>query len=419
MSTAETTTKTRFQYWRLAGNGQVNGLLPISGERRPSYYVELERDARGALLAIREWFEGQPQPLERRPVFQGKRLSYSDYVDPIEGWRGRNCYEYDARGLLCERYELDPAGKQRFRFEVVCDDQGNIVEERQFDKRQRLKERHLYAYDSGGRLSKDSVFGGKDGSLLTGFFTFRYDARGNISRRAWHDSTGTERHAFLYTYDGEDQRTGIAIEKDGLVTAAMKKVIDEVGRTRSLEFRDQQGALFATEALAAGATQLKESLREIPPASLTEAEKALLTGEKTLAQLLAFTPEQLKALAVVAYSHLERGRFAQARALFEALALLEPADVYALAGVASALLLEKQPAAALSWYERALSHDPAHAPSLAGTAEALLALKNVDGALATYRRLFEKPPQPEDAPLLSRAQAIVRTLSKAPARPPA
>lgn len=417
MSTSANTTKTRFQYWRLAGNGQVNGLLPISGEQTPSYYVELERDAQGTLVVIREWFEGHPQPLERRPVFEGKRLSYSDYVDPIEGWRGRNCYEYDARGLLCQRYELDPGGKQRFRFEVVCDDRGNIVEERHFDKRQRLKERHCYELDPAGRPSKDSLYGGKDGSLLTGFFTFTYDERGNIARRAWHDSTGVERHAFSYRYDQRDQRIGIAIEKDGLTTTAMHKVLDEVGRTRSLEFRDQQGALFATEALAAGATQLKESLREIPPASLTEAERALVTGEKTLAQLLAFTPEQLRALAVVAYSHLERGRFAQARALFEALALLVPDDVYALSGVASSWLLQQHPAAALTWYERALSHDPAHSPSLAGKAEALLALKNIDGALDTFRRLFEKPAEPGDAALLRRAQAIVLALSRAPAAP--
>jgi tetratricopeptide (TPR) repeat protein len=406
------TTKKRFQYWRLSGTGQINGMLPIPAGQEPSYFVELEYNPSGQVVAVREWFEGHPEPLVRKPVFTSKRLSYSDYVDPIDGFKGRNCYEYDKRGFLSQRYELDPAGKQRFRFEVRCDDQGRFVEERQFDKRQRLKERHLYEHDGGGRQLKDSVYAGKDGSILTGYFTFAYDARGNISRRAWHDAAGNEKHAFVYAYDRDDRRTSIAIEQGGRATTSMSKGYDALGRSHSLEYRDGEGALFARETLAAGVTQLRESLREVPEAELSASERALLSGEKTLASLMAFTPEQLRALATVAFSHLERGRFTQAKALFEALALLEPDNVYALSGVAAALLSQKHPEAALTWYERALSHDDGHAPSLAGKAEALIALGRIDEALGTFRVLLEQPHKPEDAPILRRAQAIVVALSK-------
>ncbi len=409
---SEATTKKRYQYWRLQGNGQITGMLPIPEGQTPSYYVELEHDASGLLIAIREWFEGHPAPLERHPVFEAKRLSYSDYVDPIDGFRGRNCYEYDRRGFLSQRYELDPSGAQRFRFEVRCDDQGRLVEERQFDKRQRLKARHVYENDAAGRQVKDTLYGGKEGHLLEGHFSFAYDARGNISRRAWHDPSGRERHAFVYRYDAQDQRIGISIERDGHPTASMQKSLDAVGRTRSLEFHDGQGGLFARESVAAGVTQLKETLQALPETELSEAERALVAGHKTLAELWSFTPEQLRAIATVAYGHLERGRFAHARGLFEALALLEPDNVYALCGVGASLLHQKHPQGALTWYERALGHDETHAASLAGKAEALLALGQVEEALATFKHLFQTPAKAEDAPIHRRAQAIVVALSK-------
>lgn len=395
--------KRRFQSWQLTGKGRVAGVFPLAEGLQPDLYTELELD-KELVVGIKEYVEGSSRPLERRLTYDSqRRLQYSDYTDPSTGLSGRNSYEYDARGCLSARQETDPQGRIRFRTLVRCDSQGRFLEEEVYDRRQRLQERHTYEHDSRGNVVKDVKFVGAEGKQLEGYFLISYDDRDRIVRRAWHGADGKERNTFLYQYDANDLRTEIAIESGGVRTLASRMEYDERGRRRSTEFLDQRGTAIARETMSeSGRSRLWEAA---PP------QATPLQG-KPLAELAHLTPEQLNALAVLAYSYFEQGYFKEALSLYESLALLEPGNPAHAAGAGTCALALEQPQVALTWYDRALARSATHVPSLVGKAEVQLKLGHVDEALELYKLAFTHA-QPADAPVMRRARLIVATISQA------
>ncbi|MCK6549147.1 tetratricopeptide repeat protein [Myxococcota bacterium] len=404
------TTK-RFQYWQLTGQGKIVGLAPVPAGTTPSYFVELDYGAANLPVEVREHVEGHAAPLVRKPTFENGRLKFSEYTDPIRDRTGKNCYEYDDRGFLKQRYELDPKGKIRFKVEIRCDARGNFAEERLFDHRGRLKEHRRYEHDSKGLLEKEWVYGGRDGEVLEGTFTLAYDARGNVVRRTWHGPDGVAKRAFAYTYDAHDRRVGLAVEERGEKVMSLAKELGDDGRVKSAEVLDGAGARVALDTVVEPGHTVHAFLGALPDHALNDTERALLAGTKKLGEVLGISKRHVEALTMVAYSHLEGRRYAEARRLFEALAALDPDDTYALGGAGAAALLQGQPQAALAWYDRALDREPSHAASRGGRAEALFRLGRVDEAITLWKALFAELA-PED-PVVRHAREVMLSVTKA------
>jgi hypothetical protein len=407
------TTKTKFQYWKLSGRGQIIGILPLPEGHQPSYYVELETDKSGTVVTLREWLDQYEQPVERKPVFEKGRMMVSDYNNPVQGRKGRNVYQYDKRGMMSRRHDEDAQGNVRFHFDVKCDSNGRIVEESLWNATGRLIERREFEHDANGNETKNKLYTGTDGKTLMGFTTFAYDGHGNIIRRGWHDPKGKVNQVITYEYNENDRRTGIHMESDGKRTTSQLNEYDKWGRLVSTKYVNAKGETISRVVPGStGDTLVHKMLNGVPEAELTEAERDVLYGKKDLADVLNVDKEKVAAMTTVAYSHLENGRFAQARALFEGVATLHPKDVYALSGVGAAALGQKEHKTALIWYDRALTHDPKHIPSLVGKGEALVRLNKVDVAMQTFTQLFSLKPPPND-PLVKRAQLMVLAISQA------
>lgn len=405
--------KELYQEWELTGRGKYQFLWPVPAHHKPDVYIEVHYNAAGQVSEIREWGEGVKEPLVRKPTIENGRLVRSEYHDPAESRHGINNYEYTPQGILKGRYETDPKGKLRFRIEITCDAQGRFVEEKLLDHRKRLTSRHTYEYGPGhNRMIKESVFGGKDGQSLEGFFQRQYDGKQRMTRQSWHGPDGKELRAFSYTYDENDYQASIAIMENGVQTVCSRFERDELGSKKEVVFVGENEEELNREQLGPEGALTKASAVERPLGDLTDEDQALLMGEKGLAEAMQMSPKQIKALSIVAYSHFENSQFKEAFKLYEMLSMLEPENIYYKNGAGAAALQQGHAQLALNWYERALGLDPKHIASLVGKGESLLHLQDVDESLKTFEKVFQSSPDPKD-PTVLRAQSIVMAIMNA------
>lgn len=403
-------TKERYQVWELQGNGRYQFLWPIPQDHQPDQYIEVVYNAQGGVSAIHEWTEGTTKPLLREPSFDvNHRLIRSVYHDPGEGRRGINNYEYDERGFLCARFETDPQHHLRFRVEMRCDAKGRLIEEKLFDHRMCLKSRHVYEYGAGNHLvTKESVFGGKQGQTLEGTITRSYDPQGRLIRQCWHHPDGSEKKSFSYRYDDQHYRIEMSIEEGGIKTVTSRFVRNEHGKKIETIFLDAQEGVLGREVHTSEGTTKQDS-SFVPPTPDSNLKQSLLRGEQKLTDLAHLSPKELQALTTVAYSHFENNRYKEALQLFDMLAMLDPDNVYYKHGAGACALQLGQAQTAFNWYERALGVQTDHIPSLVGKGEALLHLKKVDQALALFEQVFAKNPASTD-PAVQRAKQIVMAI---------
>lgn len=408
---SNTSTVKRFQSWELRGNGKIEGVWPIPDGDQPNNYTEIEYGSKGEILGIKEWAEGHPKPLERKPTFDSGRLVQSEYNDPIDNIRGTNSYEYNQKGHLCARQEVDTRGKVRFRIEVRCDDRGRIAEEKVYDRSKKLVERHVYEYDNNNLMTKDSMYGGDKGDVYKGYFALEYDDQKHLIRRAWYDTTGKEKNAFRYKYDSAHRRTEMGVEREGKPAVTSQFVYNDVGRKVEVRFVNDKGESLASERSSEPGKFVHESFVPYTPAEYTERDQAIMRGETDLSKLINLSKKDMNTMLMAAYSHFENGRFQQAYGLFDSLVMLDATNIYHKAGAGAAALQMGQAQTALNWYERALMLDAKHIPSLVGRAEALLHLGKVDQALEQFKVVFSLSTAQND-PTIQRARAIVVAISQ-------
>ncbi|MBI5494304.1 MAG: tetratricopeptide repeat protein [Deltaproteobacteria bacterium] len=401
--------KKKFQGWELTPRGKIVGVWPLPDQLEPDDCVEVEVDAAGNVTCIREWLDGGKHPVVRRPFYKAGRLDRSEYEDPTTGLCGCNHYEYDGRGLLSARQEVAPNGKVRHRIEVRCDDQGRFAEEKVHDARGRVVEQHRYMYDDAGRLVRDEELLLPAGKALKGFHALTYDARGRIARRAWHDPAGRELSSFRYAYDALDRRVEMTVESSGKAQVTRRVVFDEKGHSKDTALVDAAGRPVVVDGKVSTGVEAK--------GGTPSPDRLLREGSATLGQLTRMDTRQVEAVCHQAYAHFESGRFAEARALFESLATLDPRCAYYLAGVAAAAMQEGDVAAALNWYDRALTHAPGHLPSLVGRAEALLRKGDVDASLQAFQQVLLHAPAADD-PVVQRTRALMTALAQGVAPAP-
>ena len=402
--------KELYQEWELTGKGSYNFLWPVPSNHKPDVYIEVSYNTSGKVIEIQEWAEGITQPLVRKPTIEKGRLIRSDYYDPAENRRGTNNYEYNKQGFLSGRYETDPKDNLRFRIEIVCDNKGRFIEEKLLNYRKQLQSRHTYEYGPiHDRMIKESLFGGKEGQELKGFFLRQYDGKEHMIRQAWHSEEGAELRAFVYTYDGYDYQASISIEENGVTTITSLFERDELGRKKGVAFLNENGEEINREDINIGGRVSKISSIEHGITELTDDDQALLKGDKKLVDVMKMTPKQLKALSIIAYSHFENSRFKEAFKLYEMLAMFDPENIYYKDGAGASALQQGHPQLALNWYERSLGLDSKHIPSIVGKGESLLHLHKVDEALQTFEQIFQENPDPKD-PSVQRAHSIVMAI---------
>ncbi len=396
----------RFQTWELDGFGQIHGRWPIPKGQEPHNRVELFRED-GLIVKIREFTEDSAKPMVRKPCFKNGHLAYTDYIDPTARLKGRNRYAYGKDGLLRAREERDPKGNLRFRVEIKCDDEGRFVQEKLHDNKGKLRERHVYEY-AGGKLSKDTVYKGRAGDVLDGYFTFEHDAAGHVSKQTWHGPDGAERNAFSYTYDRFHRQVEMRVERDGAVASVARSEFDELGRRSTTEYTSGDGTKMGAETVTEDGRVHAEGV--LPEPSTTGADRALIGGAR-MADVAGVGAEQMKALAMVAYSHFENGRYEEARSLYESLIALDANVPNHYAGLAAVQTEEGNLREALSTYDRALARRPEHRASLAGKGEAYLRLGEVEQALTAFEAVLGGDP-PDDA-VTQRCRGILMALSRA------
>lgn len=343
----------RYMAWDLLGTGKVRGAWAIADRLQPESWIELHYDASGLLLGIREWLEGETQPVERRLTLDSAgRLVQSERTGPDPAVRNRNSYKYDARGMLCERQEVELAtGTVHFRTLSKCNAQGVIIENAMHDGQGVLKERSVMEVDAHGRCLKETKYTGAQGMLI-GHFVFVRDALGRETRRTWHDQSGRVHTVTDTQYDSDNRPVLVTLTVTGHEPRTMVMTYTPTGKKASVEVRDLRGKrLSATTPSAAGPTWRKSFVTP----TATERLQA-----RRFAEPVPPLPADANGLIRVAYSHFEAERYADALPLFEQVAAAHPEDVYALSAVAACALKLGRFEQARQWYERALALAPEH-----------------------------------------------------------
>ncbi|MBI2376526.1 MAG: tetratricopeptide repeat protein [Deltaproteobacteria bacterium] len=384
----------KYLAWHLDGTGRHVGDWALPMSMSPGQYVELGRDSAGVLVEIREYVEGHAEPLVRWPRITRGRVEDSEYRDPVTGLAGRNSYEYDAKGCLRARQEVDERGTLRFRVEVECDSRSRIVRQRLFDRRGKLKERIDYAYDEQGRRNREAFFKDSAGAEATGHVERRFDGRDAVLEQSWFGASGEKLNTFHYQTDGLGRVVEIRLVREGVTSLVTSIEFDGEGKRRATVIRDGEGGEVSREGGA-------------------EAGRPVTRAGEEPSGPAGIGAEAARSLVHAAYFYFEKGQLDRARELFETVATVLPDDAYAAKGVAATAAAQGKHQTALNWFDRALARDPDDVEALAGRGEALFLLGRAADALESYQRLFAGAPRDTNHPAIRRATVILEGLLKA------
>ena len=143
-----------------------------------------------------------------------------------------------------------------------------------------------------------------------------------------------------------------------------------------------------------------------------EKRTRFLKGEIKLDEALEMTPAQLAALLQTGHVLLEQGRLAEARKIFEGLAVLDNGNPYIHAMLGSVYQKMDRPEAAVGEYNRALALLPGDVHSLANRGELLLRHGLLERAAADLRQAIALDPD-RNHPAANRARLLLGLLQDA------
>jgi antitoxin component YwqK of YwqJK toxin-antitoxin module len=117
----------------------------------------------------------------------------------------RLTYTYDDSGnVVLEQWDIEADGVIDNLTAFTYDEDGNPLVKERLDSLG-SRSRHLYTYDTSGRLVREEVFYGDPGQLLY-FDVYEFDENGNLLREEGlnaRDNASTRRT--IYTYDADEQ----------------------------------------------------------------------------------------------------------------------------------------------------------------------------------------------------------------------
>lgn len=186
----------------------------------------------------------------------------------------------------------------------------------------------------------------------------------------------------------ELSRANPSLAKKALVTLADPRLI--AGR-KALEAGDHAKALAPLDALLAEDPDNPVALNLRAEIDLRDSryDEAIVRFERCL----AVTPSHLSALHGLAYSHFQRARLAEAKALVDRMLTLDPVNFPArLLKAAIAALAGDHDDAALI-YTGVLAERPGHFPSLVGLGHSLRTIGKTADAIAAYREAQRVSPE--------------------------
>ena len=112
-----------------------------------------------------------------------------------------------------------------------------------------------------------------------------------------------------------------------------------------------------------------------------------------LAETIGVTPASMAAVLTVGYSLYEQGRFDDALALFEGVALLDPENPYSHAMLGAIHQMQKQFEPALECYSRAIELYPDEVNTLTNRGECHLSLGHLEQAANDFRAAISLDPE--------------------------
>lgn len=127
----------------------------------------------------------------------GTRIE-TDRSDPNGVASEKFTYEYDRRGNKIKSVRYDLNNKMENYYLYKYDRQGNLIEDQWYDASGKLEYKIVNKYDELGN-KKESRSYGDDGSLLA-HYTYRYDANGNIVEEAQFDNRDKPVGIVQYVY---------------------------------------------------------------------------------------------------------------------------------------------------------------------------------------------------------------------------
>ncbi len=158
-----------------------------------------------------------------------------------------------------------------------------------------------------------------------------------------------------------------------------------------------KGFTSVEKALGAAEVAKKFSLINDMEASFEANFEKFILGEASLAQLLGITVDQAYAFAEYAYTLYEQGRIREARQIFEALVVQNPADPYMHFMLGVIYFKLDMPEEAVEEYSNSLSLDPTNIAAYTNRGEILLQHGEFEEALEDLRtaiRLDKKGDNP-------------------------
>lgn len=169
------------------------------------------------------------------------RLTRMTQQNGIGGGDLHREYDYDENGILIEEREYSSTGELTYRRAYTLDDQGRVASSlvTEADGSQYTQK---FSYDEAGRVTLRQSY---QNGVVTDYGEYSYDDHGNqLTVKAYYDGELAMDYSFSYTYDGSGNILMREEYLDGELVSRVEFSYDEKGREAGSVSYDPEGGIM-------------------------------------------------------------------------------------------------------------------------------------------------------------------------------
>ncbi len=201
------------------------------------------------------------EPVDKGFKVEMGKLINNVYVVDFKDGRRTACWEYDTKGSLKEKYELQ------------YNEHGNVSSIRKKDKNQNLQLREEYNYANPkdkNTLKEKRIYNSSDLAVLGNELYLR-DKQGRVSAIRHMDANGKEKYSDNYTYNAEGLlETDIRLDATGSRRSETENSYDEDGRLSLEVVSDSRGKTLVQNKYTYNVKGLPDHITTISASGSTE-----------------------------------------------------------------------------------------------------------------------------------------------------
>jgi hypothetical protein len=235
-----------FRIGKVNEYAEVVGMWELTPDKLPLDHIRYYYDDKGRVIKYERYERDAPKPTYRTYKYDGdtKAIVESDWYDSNGSLRGVHRYFRDERGFMVKRQELTAEKKPLYYIISEYDDNGKLLSETWYDENESIDKKDEFIYNSPESIKPDAEEK-YTGEYLDGTFYYKWDERGNLINKEWHDSEDILRTSYSYEYSQDDLlKTLCTHDADGILQMRQVFIHDDCGNVIEEKLYDALGKLY-------------------------------------------------------------------------------------------------------------------------------------------------------------------------------